>query len=198
MIAFLTDFADSALIVPVAFAVAALLVLLGQARNALVWSAVVAATLGVVLACKLTLAGCVPPSPLAEVRNPSGHTASAVMVYGGLIAALGGGSLATLAPSLAIAGVIGLSRVLLGVHTVAEAVIGGGIGLSGAAALAACWSQPAQRAQRRQLVLAASATVALLACALHGIHLPAELLIRRASHHLWPLHACPARVSGSS
>jgi len=185
-----TDFADSGVVVPIAAAVFALLLVLGLIRNAVVWALAVGTILGTMVLLKLTLSNCMPPSPLAPWHSPSGHTASAAMVYGGLAAVLGWGVFPTFAQSLAVAGLIGTSRFLLAMHSVPEAALGGGIGLFGATVLATSWRAPERRQQRRALAILVPLVVVVLACLLHGVHWQAEQAIRRASSRFWPLQAC--------
>ena len=190
LIAFVTDFADSAIIVPIAAAVLVLLLGFRETRRALFWAIVVGAVMGTVVVLKLTFAGCVPPSPLAAFRSPSGHTASAVMVYGGLATILGFGMVPAIVQSLVVAGLIGASRLLLAVHSLPEAIIGGGIGLIGTIALAGYWPAGERPERRRAFAIVAPLVVISLAVALHGTHWPSEQIIRRASSRFWPLQAC--------
>jgi membrane-associated phospholipid phosphatase len=201
-----TDFADGGTVLPVAAAILAVLLAYGERRQALTWALAVGLVLGVILALKFSLTGCLPPSPLACVRSPSGHTASAAVVYGGLATVLRRAPpppalppvptpmlqavLPTLALSLVVAGVIGGTRVLLRAHTPPEALLGGGIGVLGAGCLAAAWP----RAMRPELLagraVVVSAVVAVLVVALHGGHWSAEQLIRRTAPWFWPLRPC--------
>ena len=182
--------ADGSLVLPVAAAILLLLVALGETRNALLWTLAVGGVLGTILVLKLTFAGCWPPSPYSWWRSPSGHTSSAAMVYGGFAAVVGLGVAMTFAQSLAVAVLIGASRIMLGHHSPSEAILGGTIGVLGATAFAAFYRPVPRRAGRRSLVLAVGAGVLVLAVLLHGHHLESEALIDRLSWRFWPLRAC--------
>ena len=85
---FVTDFADQAVIVPLVLAVAAALLIAGWRRGALAWAVAVSGTLCTVLVAKVVVHSCIAAAQLPDLRSPSGHTASAAVVYGGLIALL--------------------------------------------------------------------------------------------------------------
>ena len=131
----LTDFADQAVILPVVFLTAAAFFAAGWWRAALVWICVVPGTLFVVLFTKLCLLGCGPIVPgFWELRSPSGHTASAALICGGL-----GGLMIPRRERLHIAlllaagaaVLVGCSRLFLGAHTFADVVAGAVIGILG-------------------------------------------------------------------
>jgi membrane-associated phospholipid phosphatase len=187
LLSFITDFADSGTMIPIAIAVVMLLVAFGEFRKALLWCLIVGAVLSIVVVLKLTFAECTPPSPLAAIHSPSGHTVSAVLIYGGLPALLGLGLLSTLALSLLIGAVIGASRVLLHNHSIPEVIIGAGLGLVGTALLAKFWRPAKRHGNHPKLIALAMLALALI---LHGTHWRTEQVIRHASIHLWPLHAC--------
>ncbi len=174
---FLTDFADQAVVLPVVAAVAIALAALGWRRGALAWIAATAITFVVILLLKLGFLGCAPVFAPWALRSPSGHTAAAAVVAGGLVAVLAGRLAAVLLASALAALAIGLSRLELGLHSPPEVAIGALIGLAGAVALAR-FAGPPPRARPVPL-LAIAAAVALL---LHGMHLPAEAAIARAAH----------------
>src|ERR1043166_4884615 len=87
---FLTDFADQAVVLPVVLVVALLLAATGWWRGAVVWLGVVGGTFGVVLFLKLVFMSCQPVFIPWELRSPSGHTAAAAVVAGGVRALIGG------------------------------------------------------------------------------------------------------------
>ncbi len=189
---FVTDFADQAVILPAAAIVLLVLLAIGWWRGALAWLVVVPATLGVVLAAKMTTMACQDLVPPVGLFSPSGHTASAALVYGGLLALLLGEAarsrlVTALACAAAVAMVVGYTRLALGVHTVADVVAGGAIGMAGVGALAlAAGARPAHR--RAWMGLAAAVVCA--AMLLHGRHVYAEMHIKQASHQIWPLTLC--------
>ena len=170
---FLSDFGDEALILPLAAAVTMALALGGARRTAWEWTLCVGGVLGAVLALKLLFRACLLGA--GTVHSPSGHTAATTMVYGGLMVLLcrtlrwpwawglvGGGLVGV---------VIAVTRLGLGVHTPAEVVAGGVVGLMGLATFAhrARWSEPVR--------WPLPAVVALVVCVTHGNHLRAETLI---------------------
>jgi membrane-associated phospholipid phosphatase len=173
---YLTDFADQAVVLPLVLAIAAALLLQGWRRGALVWLAVVGATLGVMLALKLAFLSCTPVFGPWDVRSPSGHVAAATVVTGGLMALLTRRRTTMLPVALLAATVIGLSRLLLGVHSLPEVAIGAIVGLVGAAALQRL-AGPPPRLKAVPLLL----TVAVVTAVFHGLHLPAEAAIRHTA-----------------
>ena len=82
---FVTDLADQAVLIPVAIAVAVVFAIAGWWRGVVAWTTAVGATLGVMLLLKLAFLACGPLLPSMDV-SPSGHTAAAGVVYGGLLA----------------------------------------------------------------------------------------------------------------
>lgn len=188
MTGFLTSFADQAVILPLILAVGIVLAALGWRRGALAWTGTIVAAFGLILALKLVAFACGPPL----LRSPSGHTAAAAIVTGGLAAALvGAAGWRTVVAAAAIGGsLIGLSRVLLGVHTVPEVVIGGAIGVAGALILARLAGDPPPRARLSWLLAVVLGVVVLF----HGWRLNAEPRIHLAAlglAHGW--HVCRGR-----
>ncbi len=174
---FVTDFADQAVVLPLAAMVALVLGVMGWWRGLLAWAVAVAGTLGIMLALKLgALAFAAdfewPPA------SPSGHVASACVVYGGLAVLLLRGAipmpLLALIPA-AIAAAMGYSRIELHAHDVAEVIVGALVGVAGVAALAAM-AGPRPRVVGWPVLGAAACTM----LAFHGMHLPAEAAIRSA------------------
>lgn len=191
MTAYLTDFADQAVILPLTAVVALLLLATGWRRGALVWLAGVVVALGVMLVLKLVFAACGWLALGGMLHSPSGHTASAAVVYGGLATLLvrRGGLDPRLAIALAVlfAVVFGLSRLELHVHTVLEVLIGGLVGVLAALAISGLAGAPPP-GWRVWPVLAGSAVVLAV---FHGLHLPAEMQIdRAAASGFWPLTLC--------
>jgi membrane-associated phospholipid phosphatase len=173
---FLTDFADQAVVLPVVVAVAIVLAALGWRRGALAWLLAISVTFGVMLLLKLGFVACSPVFGPWALRSPSGHTAAAAVVAGGLVAVLGGTLRAVLLAALLAALTIGLSRLELGEHSLPEVAAGAMVGLLGAMGLARLAGKP-PRARPVPLL----AVAVLIAMLLHGRHLPAEAAIWRAS-----------------
>ncbi len=187
---FLTDFADQGVILPVTLMTLIAFMALRWRRGAMAWVGVLGATFALMLALKIafhTCGGTLGSRPF----NPSGHVAAAAAVYGGLAAVvLSRYRVAALVPALLIACVIAVTRLVLGVHTVADVATGGVIGLMAAAALrrlagplppTRCW-QPALLAL-------------MVAALLHGAHLDAEGAIRDIAARLRPAAGCGHRLT---
>jgi membrane-associated phospholipid phosphatase len=173
---FLTDFADQAVMLPIIAAVALLLAVRGQRHAALVWLTAIGATFAVVLLLKLCFMACGPVFAGAALRTPSGHTAAASVVAGGLMALFTARRWMVLAAALLAAVVIGWTRLSLGVHSVPEVLVGGLLGVAGAGVMSRALRQPAVK--RPAPVLG---VVVVLAILLHGVRLPAEAAIARVS-----------------
>jgi membrane-associated phospholipid phosphatase len=173
---YLTDFADLAVILPLVLAIAVALAVQGWRRGALLWLAVVAATFAATLALKLMFLACSPLFGPMDVHSPSGHVAAATVVTGGL-AALLSRRRATILPAAVLAAVvIGVSRLVLGAHSLPEVVVGAMIGLAGAAALLRFAGSP-PRLRIAPLVV----IVVVVATVFHGLHFPAEAAIRHTA-----------------
>lgn len=190
LVDFLTNLGDPGVLFPVAVVILGLLLLIGQHRTAIVWALTVGISLGIVVVLKMTFAGCVPPSLLTEIQSPSGHTASATLVYGGLVALLGTRLVFTLVASLGCATLIGASRLLLHMHTVEEAALGGGIGVLGVALFSVSLPKNAAAGSRGEMLFALPVIALSLALALHGVHWRMEPIIRSVSYHYWPFRVC--------
>lgn len=132
MVTALTNFGDSAVLLPVA---TILLLWLGRRASALWWVLGVATTAGLIAILKLYFLAC----PLGDnLQSPSGHAGLGVVVYGGFAAVI-----ARDRPVIwhraalwcAVGGLvlgIAASRLLLGLHSLPEVGIGcvvGGVGL---------------------------------------------------------------------
>lgn len=171
---FLTDFADQGTLLPVALSVAVVLGLFGWRRGALAWAAVVLGTLGAMMALKMLFTACGPLLlPGVGLRTPSGHTAAAAVIYGGLAALLGLPAAAALAISAAAAILVGASRLVLGVHTLPEVVLGAVVGCIGAALLVRLVGPKPPRVRNAALL----ATLLVMLVLFHGAHLHAETAI---------------------
>jgi membrane-associated phospholipid phosphatase len=175
-VTYLTDFADQAVILPLVLAVAVALAVQGWRRGALTWLIVVASTFFVTLLFKLVFLGCSPLFGPMDVHSPSGHVAAATVVSGGLAALLIPLRSSMLPVALLAAIVIGASRVLLGMHSFPEVVVGALIGLAGAAALLR-FAGPPPALRIAPLVV----VIVLVAGLFHGLHLPAEAAIRHTA-----------------
>jgi hypothetical protein len=87
------------------------------------------------------------------------------------------GRRASILPAAVLAAiVIGLSRLVLGMHSLPEVIVGAAIGLTGAVALLR-FAGPTPRLRVAPLV----AVVVIVAMLFHGLHLPAEAAIRHTA-----------------
>ena len=170
---FLTDFADQAVVLPLVLAVAVTLALQGWRRGALVWFGAVAGTFGAVLVLKIVFMACAPLLGVWDIYSPSGHTAAAAVVLGGLTSLVSSRASIVFPIALMGAAAIGLSRVVLGAHSWPEVLLGGMVGMIGALAMLILAGPPPPLRFGRLAVVAA-----LVVAFFHGLHLPAEMAIR--------------------
>jgi membrane-associated phospholipid phosphatase len=191
---YLTDFGDQAIVLPLAVGVAIIFVLSGWWRGALGWTTSVGTVLGLVLLFKLDFAACAALVSKARLGNPSGHTAGAAAVYGGL-AGIAARSvweskawslLVTILTALVVSAVFGTSRLELSLHSTSEVVIGGAIGVSGAVCAVVLAGAPTAAVRMSRPLLLAGIVLVLL----HGFHLPAEEAIAMAAVHLSTFSIC--------
>ena len=190
---FLTDFADQAVLLPLALVIALALALTGWARGALVWLVAVIITFGLIALLKIILAACGPVHFGGEVQSPSGHTAAAAIVYGGLIALIirrcGAGIGWAMLPAPLVVVLIGLSRIEIGAHTPAEVVVGGLIGCVATLVMLILAGAPPLRLRLRWLV----GPACVVAVAMHGYHLHAEDGLREIGEgYAWLVAFCKA------
>ena len=131
------------------------------------------------LAAKLALLGCAVPG--AALNSPSGHTAAAAYVYGGMAALAWRMRLfPAVATGVAIAALFGLSRIMVHAHSLAEVVVGGAVGVAVLAGLiAAAGGVPAGLRPLRLLF-----GVVPLIIVLHGLRLNMEPHVRVAASWL--------------
>jgi membrane-associated phospholipid phosphatase len=190
-----SDFADQAVVLPLAVGTALMFGLSGWRRGALAWSAAMGGTLGLILLLKLLrFFACDHLLLEARAKNPSGHTAAAAAVYGGLVAmvvqsvwnierwALS----CTAAITLPLAVAIGQSRLMLGLHSTAEVVVGGAIGVGGAVAFVALAGPPPHPFRISRVVIVGLIIIALF----YGFRMPVEAAIKSIATTLWPLSKC--------
>lgn len=177
--AFVSDFADQAVMLPMSVAVLALLGVLGWWRGMGAWLVAVGGTFAIILVLKAGLFVLADNFGSDYQVSPSGHVAAACVVYGGLavllLRGLVPGALIAVVPVLAIL-VVGISRVALGAHTIAEVLEGAAVGAIGVITLASTAG-----ARPRIVAWPLAAVGGCMAVALHGMHMPAEQAIRHAS-----------------
>jgi membrane-associated phospholipid phosphatase len=173
---FLTDFADQAVILPVVLMIAVMLLVQGWRRGALAWLGVIFTTFGLMLVLKLVFLACVPLADPIDIHSPSGHVAAATVVAGGLVALLTRRRASVMPVAVLIAVVIGVSRLVLGMHSLPEVLLGAVVGLAGTVALVRLAGTPPPLQPGRVL-----AVVVIIAALFHGMHLPAEAAIRHSA-----------------
>ena len=178
MMRFITDFADQGVILPVMVTGSIIMALYGWWRGSMVWTATVSLVLVVMLLLKI--AGLYYAWLVhGPIISPSGHVASACVVYGSLLLMLGqkwivrSPALMVL-PMLGMALVIGLTRLSLHAHTLLEVVIGAIVGCVGGIMIGrGCGPVP------HRLWIYLLPCMGCIAWLFHGHHLAIEGTIRR-------------------
>lgn len=177
---FITDFADQAIVLPLALAIAICLLAQGWWRGAGVWILVIGATLAIILSLKLVFLACSRVFAPAGIRTPSGHAAAATIMAGGVATLL----LRQRGVVLPVAAtgflVIGTTRFVLGAHSLPEIVVGGLVGLVGTVTLLWLTEPPPKHVNRCSI----GVIVLVVLLVFHGMHLPAEGRIRSGSRYL--------------
>ncbi len=186
---FITDFADQAVLLPLAVLIGVGWVAGGWRRGAIIWALCVGGVLGFMLVAKLIVLGC-GFGHLWDIHSPSGHTAGAAMIYGGL-AAIVLRRWVPLAPAVALGALppallAAATRLALHVHTLSDVGCGAVVGLAGALVFARLAGAMPRIGRGFRPVLAA----ALLMLLLHGHRAEAEPRILWLAHHFWPFSAC--------
>ena len=183
----ISDFADQAVTLPLAVGTGLLLAASGWRRGAIAWTVAIGATLGLIVLLKLRFFAC-------DGGNPSGHTAAAAAVYGGLAGLIAGAIRKDMRWAVgwaivigaSFAALVGQSRLTLDKHSVAEVVVGGVIGIASAAGFMGFAGTPFAGIRIARIV-AMSLVVVLL---LHGVRLSAEETIKSMAPHFWPSSQC--------
>jgi membrane-associated phospholipid phosphatase len=173
-VTFITDIADQAVILPLVLAIGIALLTQRWYRGAAAWALTIVATFATVLALKLVFLACATSFGVADIRTPSGHVAAATVVTGGLAALLLRQRASVLPIAILAAIVVGVSRLVLGAHSLPEVVIGAAVGLAGALALLLLAGRPPPALDGRRIAVVAVAIVLVF----HGVHFPAEAHIR--------------------
>jgi membrane-associated phospholipid phosphatase len=172
---FLADFADPAVVLPLALLIAAALASSRAWQALLGWLAAVVFMVGAMALLKYFFFACAGSLSESGIHSPSGHVAGALVVYGGATLTMVKGRLArTMQAAVISALAVGLGVILLvlGAHNLAEILIGAFVGL-GSLIIYASQSHclpdlPTRRILRVGLIL-------ILAC--HGQRLQAEEMI---------------------
>ncbi len=185
---FLTDFGDEAVVLPV-FALAAVSMLIsGWYRGLAAWLFAVGGALGTIGLLKYIFYVCYSVLDVTGIHSPSGHTGATAAVYGGGLLLLLRGRVKTVwlvVIPVALAALIGFSRVEVGAHVPVESVVGGAVGLLGAALLVVL---AGPRPPMRAWPIASAAAVTILL--FHGIRFNAETILHHFVLFTWlPLPA---------
>jgi membrane-associated phospholipid phosphatase len=174
MMKFLTDFGDSAVLLPLSAVVLIWLLATRSVGAAIWWLGVLIAFGAIIGGLKMLFFAC---PPAVDVRSPSGHTGFSMLVYGGIAAIIAaqrrsawsraGIMLATVALVVGIA----ISRVTLHMHSRTETLIGF---LIGAAAVAVFIFGYRRTTTNRRMMTPLLFAVVLTAAIFHGASLNAE------------------------
>jgi membrane-associated phospholipid phosphatase len=174
MMKFLTDFGDSAVLLPLS-AVVLIWLLVTRSVGAAIWWVGVLVVFGAVIGGLKMLFFACPPA--VDVRSPSGHTGFSMLVYGGIAVIIAaqrrslwsqaGIMLVTIALVVGIA----ISRVTLHMHSRTETLIGF---LIGAAAVAVFVFGYRRTTTNGRLMAPLLFAVVLTAAIFHGTRLNAE------------------------
>jgi len=189
-----TNFGDQAIVLPLAVGVALVFALSGWRRGALAWTSAIGGTFALIVLLKLHFFACGPVSPGASFGNPSGHTAAAAAVYGALAAVIARSIrddrrwalLCAVVIGVFLAAVIGETRLILDMHSMAEVVVGGAIGVGGAASFVLLAGPPSHLVRIERVV----ATGLLAMAMLYGYRLSAEAAIKSVAASLEPFSRC--------
>jgi hypothetical protein len=128
-----TNLGDLAVLLPASLGLIAFLAWVGAKEDAAAYAAAIALCLLSALLAKLAFAACGMRYAVLGVESPSGHTAFSAAFYGSLAVLFAAGRtrarrLALYAAATALVLLIGVSRVALQAHSVAEVVVGLAIG----------------------------------------------------------------------
>jgi membrane-associated phospholipid phosphatase len=179
----LTALGDSALLLPAALLVLVILLAQGERGTALAWVAAMAACGAATLLAKIVFGLCGPRMEAFDISSPSGHAAVSTVFYGSLAVVLSSRrpvwlGLLVWAAALATIAMIGVTRLLMGVHSHEEVALGLLTGLLGLLVFALLH----RRAGRPRIRLAPLVVGFALAVALFGgLHVGFEEPIRRLS-----------------
>src|SRR5579862_9563925 len=176
----ISDLGDSAVMVPVALVVAAELLWTGQRRTAWILIAAAAVAAGDIGLIKIAFIGCGMRLMSMEIVSPSGHAALSAAILLSLSAIVNHslrGALRYVPPVIALILIVSIAatRVVLGMHTVDEVVIGGGFGTIVGAAAYTMINRSRQPIIKVAIVLIG---IVLTAALMDGVRLPAEEFTR--------------------
>lgn len=209
ILVFLTDFGDQAVVLPLTALVTLVLLAQQRWRAAFAWLSAISSVLATILVLKVVFYACGWLLPVfgpdkLSLQSPSGHTASATVLYGGIVALLSAqfnsdrfwiAYRPAIVTAVVVAVIIGGTRILLGTHSASEVGLAACVGLIGLIAFARLLGQGAARPLHLP-VLSAAVIVLVLS---HGRHLPAESVIQSTGVDLlrsWILLCRPESLTG--
>ncbi len=174
MMRFLTDFGDSAILLPMSVVVLVWLLATRSMSAAIWWVGVLIVFGAVIGGLKMLFFAC---PPAVDVRSPSGHTGFSMFVYGSIAAIVAAQRqspwtrAAIMVATIVLVVGIAISRVILHMHSARETVIGF---LIGAAAVGIFFFGYQRTATNRRLMAPLLFAVVLTAVIFHGARLNAE------------------------
>jgi membrane-associated phospholipid phosphatase len=182
---FLTDFGDSAVLMPVC---ATIFIWLSARRHsfgsALWWAASIVLCTGAMALLKMFFFACPADGGL---ESPSGHTAFSLLTYGGIAVIVGGElgatwmRIALLVVAVLFAAAIAESRVVLQMHSPIETVVGFAVGGVSLALFGFGYRRTRSSARSIALFVGAIAIVTLIC---HGTEFSPEDYLHRVSEWL--------------
>ena len=177
----ITDFGDSAVLLPLAAAM--LLWLLRAPRAAAWWVAAVGFCIGLTAVLKIFFFRC---PPIHNLHSPSGHTSLSILIYGALalVIVVDGGNLRRVVMVGGGAGLIfaiAASRLLLDMHTMPEIALGLVIGVVGLMLFGYGYLRCRPEIVRLSPLLVSAV---VLISTLHGSQLRAEEVLHRITGYL--------------
>lgn len=178
----LSNFADQAVIMPLAVAIGIFLLVIRWNRGAFAWAIGIGGTLLTVVIAKLFfyIVGNHLPFGI-NLHSPSAHSAAGAVVYGGLVTLLLRRGRAGIKTALVSSGIFALifsiTRLTLGVHTRSEVVLGSFFGMLGTATFVYIAGRKARKFNPIYLLIIAS----LIIFSEHGKMFYGEVIIRHAS-----------------
>lgn len=190
LVQWLTDFGDQAVVLPVSCVVLLFLRFGRWRRGVLAWAATIVGTLGVMLVLKLGIGAYGWRLGTDQLNSPSGHTASATVLYGNLLSILWRriGLSTTLLGACMIAVAFAASRLILHDHTVPEVVVGAVVGIGATLVFRLLAGPVPHRLRRGWMVVAILVVMAFF----HGHRLPAEQQIHAFATTRLRAWLCPA------
>lgn len=179
----ITDFGDSAVLLPLAAAMLLWLLLLRAPRAAGWWLAAVGFCVGLTGILKIFFSGC---PPVVNLHSPSGHTSLSTLIYGAmaLVIAVNGGNLRRVVVVSGGAGLIftiAASRLLLDAHSMPEIASGLVIGVAALTLFGQGYLRCRPEIVRLSPLLVSAA---VLMSTLHGSQLRAEEFLHRITGYL--------------